>query len=376
MVDPEWVKKPDASPGILGIEKSRALDDNSGSKSPFNAQAQQEKKKPIDFAFLENSPSNIVFPKPSGLAQPDDFVALDVDTPLADVAPKQSKKRRAMRSRGGRKHTTFMNDSIMEVDSLFGGGIMKESVVGVLNEPLPINILDGEVLSEHASRKNTPESRPKFTSLERITEEAGQTPMSPKTVEKPTINFNAEHFVSCEDLTPNDDDPHEHYAEPYSMIDVAPGIATSGHASANDAVGCKLPHFLSQNQSENKEVMSLMKAINLCHTARVISYSSGATDQFSTDFPEEKAGLYFCQKIGFSIESHIEAANDESYLYSILLRDKHSQREYTYDILAQNIMKDPENDYVISVLVSNCDNSNESTLYVRGNLESMIPKLS
>jgi hypothetical protein len=181
--------------------------------------------------------------------------------------------------------------------------------------------------------------------------------------------------VSASSLTPNDDENPEPYAKPPSMYDVNPGIAQTLHQSANP-MGCKLPHFLSQNQSENKEVITLMKAINLCHTARVISYSSGATDQFSTDFPEEKAGLYFCQKIGFSIESHIEAANDESYLYSILIRDKHSEREYTYDILAQNIMKDPENDYVISVLVSNCDNSNESTLYVRGNLESMIPKLS
>jgi hypothetical protein len=174
-VVPELVKKPDASPRDFGIEKSRHLDDKSISKTPFTAQAQQEKRPPIDFAFLENSPSIHVFPRPNGLPQVDNLVALEIDAPVVDVTPKQSKKRRVMTSRGDCKHTTFMNDSIMEIDSFYGGGL-KESVVGFLNEPLPDNIFNGDVLSEHPARINTPEPLPKFTSLELITEEVGPSP--------------------------------------------------------------------------------------------------------------------------------------------------------------------------------------------------------
>jgi hypothetical protein len=169
---PELVKKPDASPKDFGIEKSGHLDDNSISKTHFAAQTQQEKRPPIDFAFLENSPSIHVFPRPNRLPQIDDFVALDIDTPPVDVAPKQSKKRHSMRSRIDRKHTTFMNDSIMEIDSFYDGGL-KKSVEGFLKEPITDKILNDDVLPEHSAQIDNPEPLPKFTSLERVTEEVG-----------------------------------------------------------------------------------------------------------------------------------------------------------------------------------------------------------
>lgn len=184
---PELVKKLDASPRDFGIEKSGHFDDNSISKTPFAAQAQQEKRPPIDFAFLENSPSIHVFPRPNGLPQIDDFVALDTDSPPVDLVPKQSKKRPSMRSRTDRKHTTFMNDSMMEIDLFYDDGL-KKSVEGFLNEPISDNILNGDMLPEHPAQINSPEPLPKFTSLERITEEVGPSPHSPKTLEKPTIN--------------------------------------------------------------------------------------------------------------------------------------------------------------------------------------------
>jgi magnesium-transporting ATPase (P-type) len=126
---------------------------------------------------------------------------------------------------------------------------------------------------------------------------------------------------------------------------------------------------------EEEQIIDLLKAINLCHSARLVKY--GQKEDFVTDFPEEKAAIDFCRQIGFVIESHIEASDCNKYLHSIVIRDSNINREYAFDILAQNVIKSHESDdYVVSVLATQDEYHEQSVLYVRGPFEVMTQKLA
>jgi magnesium-transporting ATPase (P-type) len=127
------------------------------------------------------------------------------------------------------------------------------------------------------------------------------------------------------------------------------------------------------NEEENTEVTELLMAINLCHTSRVVTKKF--SEEFITDLPEERAGLNFCSEIGFCIDSQLESSDQDEYLYSLVIQDHPNSQTHTFDILANNVFKNPEGDYIVSVLVTSDEPQEGSTLYVRGMPKSIFPKL-
>ena len=119
-------------------------------------------------------------------------------------------------------------------------------------------------------------------------------------------------------------------------------------------------------KDKDKEISSIIKAINLCHGASIVE------EEFESNMPEEQAIFGFCKNMNFLSNPVVKNLIKKNYLRKIILKDIFGNETY-YNVLGMNIEQKNGNEMKISIFTKKND-SNRINLYVRSSPINILSK--